>query len=115
MLTEEGYYNAWLAYCLAGFAVLCMLAWYIRHLDLEVRIMLLFVFVGLIFSPARPAAEAASWAPAIVVALFSLLAEDRFGTAAGIRSLLSGQALVIALGFLVCLLRRRRIAQGSWW
>ena len=115
MLTEESYYNAWLAYCLAGGAALFMLHRFTQRFDTEARILLLFAIAGLMFAPARPDAEAATWAPAVIVAVFSFLAEGGSAAAPGIRSLLSGQALFLAMGLLLCFVRRRALERKRDW
>ena len=76
MLTAESYMTAWLVYAVAAAGVLlCLHLSWLGRLPGPARLSVLLVFAVLMLTPAHPADDVDTWAPAIVVAGFDLLTD----------------------------------------
>lgn len=98
MLSPESYHSAWLAYAGATLtALLILYLWVGPRLSHGWRLSLALILGALALTPAHPAADSSTWAPAIFVTFFELLTS---GTEAAARPL---RSLVIALGMALAL------------
>ena len=117
MLTPESYQTAWLVYLAAATAGLVYLYVLIGpRMGRGSRLALLLVLAGLVLTPAHPAEDISTWAPAIFVSGFELLTNGPEAAARPARSLLAAEAIALGLcliGWLVLRLRRRSGASGS--
>ena len=119
MLTAESYQMAWLAYVGATLGALLILFFWTRNwIPQGLRLVLVLVLAALALSPAHPAADVQTWAPAIVVAGFELLTNGVEAALRPLRSVLAAEAIAGALcllGWLLLRIARRRAepAQAS--
>lgn len=114
MLTAESYQMAWLAYGGATFGALLILFFWTRNwIARWLRLVLVLVLGALLLSPAHPAPDVQTWAPAIVVAGFELLTSGTEAALRPLRSVLAAEAIAVALcllGWLLARIWRRRHA-----
>jgi hypothetical protein len=112
LLTAESYQTAWLAYVAATLgALLIMYFWTRNWIPRGLRLVLFLVLAALVLTPAHPAPDVQSWAPAIVVAGFELLTDGTEAALRPLRSVLAAEAIAVALcllGWLLVRVTRRR-------
>ena len=117
MLTPESYQMAWLVYIGAALAGLAYLYFLIgSRLSRGARLALVLLLAGLVLTPAHPAEDISTWAPAIFVSGFEFLISGPEAAARPARSLLAGEAMAVALcviGWLVYRLFRLVTSSGS--
>ena len=114
LLTAESYQLAWLAYGGATLGALLILFFWTRSwIPGGLRVVLFLVFAALALTPAHPAPDVQTWAPAIVVAGFELLTNGTDAALRPLRSVLAAEAIAVALcllGWLLVRVARRRHA-----
>jgi hypothetical protein len=117
VLTPENYQMAWLVYIGAGIAALVYLYFLIGStMSRGARLALTLLLAGLVLTPAHPAEDIGTWAPAIFISGFELLISGPEAAARPARSLLAGEAMAMALiviGWLVYRLLRWIRRSGS--
>ncbi len=107
MLSPESYHTAWLAYAAATFgAILVLYLWVGSRLSHGLRLTLGLILAALALTPAHPAPDAQTWAPAIFVVFFELLTTGTEAAARPLRSLLIAQGMALALCLVGWLLLR---------
>ncbi len=116
MLSPESYQSAWLAYAGATLAALLILyLWVGPRLSHGWRLSLALILAALALTPAHPAADVTTWAPAIFVTFFELLTSGTEAAARPLRSLLIALGMALALCLLgwlaVRMLRRAPAAE----
>ena len=113
MLSPESYQSAWLAYAGATLAALLILyLWVGPRLSRGARLALALILGALALTPAHPATDMTTWAPAIFVTFFELLTSGTEAAARPLRSLMIALGMVLAL----CLLgwvAARLLGRGS--
>ncbi len=98
MLSPENYQTAWLAYAGASLAALLILyVWVGPRLSHGVRLALALILGTAALTPAHPAADASTWAPAIFVTFFELLVSGTEAAARPLRSLTIALSMALAL------------------
>ena len=98
MLTPESYQTAWLFYALAALGGLAYLYFLLRnHLSRGARVALVLILAGLVLTPAHPAEDIKTWAPALFVAGFELLTSGAEAAARPARSLVAAEAIAVGL------------------
>ena len=107
MLTPESYQNAWLAYIAATLAAIVILyLWVGPRLSHAARLACAALLAALALTPAHPAANMDSWAPAVVVAGFEMLTDGAEAAMRPLRSLFTAVAMVVAVSLLAWLILR---------
>jgi hypothetical protein len=111
LLTADSYELAWMAYGAATLgALLILYLWFGGVMSRGLRLSLVLMLGALALTPAHPAPDVQSWAPAIVVAGFELLTSGVDAALRPLRSVLAAEAIVVALcllGWLIWLLLHR--------
>jgi hypothetical protein len=108
LLTAESYETAWIAYgaATAG-AVVILYFWVGNRLSRGLRLSLALMLAVLALTPAHPAPDIQTWAPAVVVAGFELLSSGLEAALRPLRSLLIAEALLLVVCVLVWLVLGR--------
>ncbi|MDJ0878983.1 MAG: hypothetical protein QNI86_10255 [Halieaceae bacterium] len=98
MLSPDSYHTAWLAYGLATLAALVILyLWVGPRMSRGWRLALGLLLAALALTPAHPAPDVDTWAPAIFVTFFELLTSGAEAAARPLRSLLIAVGMALAL------------------
>ena len=98
MLTPESYQMAWLVYLGAAVAGLAYLFFFIGSgMSRGARLAIILLLAGLVLTPAHPAEDIGTWAPAIFVSGFELLVSGPEAASRPARSLLAGEMLALAI------------------
>ncbi len=117
MLNAESYELAWMAYAGATLGALLVLYFgFGGFLSRGPRLCLVLVLGALALTPAHPAPDVQTWAPAIVVAGFELLTDGVDAAMRPLRSVIAAEAIVVALcllGWLLSRLLRREPAEAA--
>ena len=108
MLTAESYQTAWVAYGAATVGAVGLLYFWVGdRLSHGTRLCLALMLALLALTPAHPAPDVQTWAPAVVVAGFELLTSGVEAALRPLRPVLIAEALLLALCLLTGLGRRR--------
>ncbi len=109
MLTDESYQMAWMVYIGAGIAALVYFYFLLGpRLSAALRLGIVLILAALVLTPAHPAEDIATWAPAIFVSGFELLTNGPEAAARPFRSLLAAQGIAVALCLLIWVVQRLR-------
>lgn len=111
MVTAESYEMAWWAYGAATIGALVILYFWVGGLmSRGLRLSIALMLGAAALTPAHPAPDVQTWAPAVIVAGFELLTGGVEAALQPLRSVLVIEALVLALcllGWLALRLLRR--------
>ena len=110
MLTAESYIMAWTVYMVATLiGLLILYLWIGPRMSAGARLTLLLLLAAMALTPARPDANLASWAPAVIVAAFDLLTDGTEAALRPLRPMLIMSAMSLALCLFIFLGRRWRV------
>jgi len=115
MLTEQSYLIGLSVYLLAGLATSIGLAWWVRnHLSIPPAIVVGLLAAALLLTPAYPGPEVKTFAPALVVLVFSGFTQGWDQVSHALRPLGVAMAIALAAAVLILLgswlLRTRRVS-----
>jgi hypothetical protein len=113
LLSPESYQTAWLSYIGATVLALGILYFWVGpRLGHGLRLTLALLLAALALTPAHPAPDVETWAPAIFVAGFELLTSGAEAASRPLRSLLIAEGMLLAL-CLVAWVALRSLRRGS--
>jgi hypothetical protein len=104
VLTSESYLLAWAVYVAATLTgLLIFYVWISSAMSRAAGLTLVLLLAVVALTPARPAADLSTWAPAIIVAAFDLMTDGVEAARQPLRSMLVASALTLGVCLLVYL------------